>query len=241
MAFRVAFVPGVTPTKWFRVWAERRADVALEPVPIDHADQRRVLDDDLADVVFARLPIDRDGVSAIPLYAEVPVVVVSNDHEFAALGDDETVDVADLEGQRLLEIAPGPTGGADAFELVAAGVGLVQVPKSLARLHGRKDVTARELTGAPETQIVLAWRDDRRSELVDEFIGVVRGRTANSSRMTAEEVEELRRQKPTAKAKAKAAEARAAAAKAQPKGKAKGKGTPQPGRTRPRSSGRGRR
>jgi DNA-binding transcriptional LysR family regulator len=224
MSFRVAFVPGVTPTKWFRIWSERQPDVAIEAVPVDTAEQRSVLDDDRADVVFARLPIDRDGLAAIPLYSELPVVVASTDHAIAALGDDESIDVAELDGERMLDIAPGPTGGPDAFELVAAGVGLLLVPKSVARLHGRKDVTARPVAGVPETEVALAWREDRHSDLVDEFVGVVRGRTANSSRMSAEETEELRRQKPTAKAKAKAAEARAAAAKAQPKGAGKGKG-----------------
>ncbi len=243
MAFRVAFVPGVTPTKWFRIWAERRPEVPIEAVPVEESAQLSVLRDDLADVVFARGPVDGE-LRAIRLYSEVPVVIAPKDHAIAALGDDEAIDVAELADERMLEIAAGPTGGADAVELVAAGVGLLIVPKSVARLHGRRDVESRPVTGVPETEIALVWEAEKHTELVEEFIGVVRGRTANSSRMTAAEVEELRRQKPTAKAKAKAAEARAAAAKAQPKGKGggAGKGKPRPASGRsPRTSGRGRR
>ncbi|MFD6135893.1 LysR substrate-binding domain-containing protein [Isoptericola sp. NPDC060257] len=79
-----------------------------------------------------------------------------------------------------------PATAADAIALVATGVGVTVVPMSLARLHHRKDVTYRVLDGGPGAPVGLAWLvaglpDDVR-ELVEEMIGIVRGRTANSSR-----------------------------------------------------------
>jgi hypothetical protein len=41
---------------------------------------------------------------------------------------------------------------------------------------------ARRLTGAPATEIALAWPSDATDEVIEEFIGIVRGRTAQSSR-----------------------------------------------------------
>nr|WP_308117066.1 hypothetical protein [Streptomyces guryensis] len=44
------------------------------------------------------------------------------------------------------------------------------------------DLTYRPLADAPQSQAALALLEDRTTDLVEEFIGVVRGRTVNSSR-----------------------------------------------------------
>jgi DNA-binding transcriptional LysR family regulator len=75
-----------------------------------------------------------------------------------------------------------PETTADAVATVAAGVGIAVMPMSLARLHHRKDVTYRVLRGGPVSSIALAWDADRTTPLVDTFVGIVRGRTVNSSR-----------------------------------------------------------
>jgi hypothetical protein len=43
-------------------------------------------------------------------------------------------------------------------------------------------VVARPLSGAPDTTISLVWPIVGAHPLCNEFIGIVRGRTANSSR-----------------------------------------------------------
>jgi DNA-binding transcriptional LysR family regulator len=185
-----------------------------------------------ADVVIARLPVRTEGVHAIPLYEELPVVVVPADHEITAVDEIALDELEAMLGERMHAPAATPTGGPDAIALVAAGVGAVLLPKSLARLWARKDVDSRPVTGAPSTTVALVWRTDlpaERAALVEEFVGVVRGRTANTSR-AAGSTEPPVKQKATAKAKARAAEARAAEAKA----KASRKKTVAPGRTRPR-------
>ena len=60
--------------------------------------------------------------------------------------------------------------------------GFVIVPMSLARLHHRKDVAYRPLESGPTSTVALAWPVDRTTALIDTFVGIVRGRTANSSR-----------------------------------------------------------
>ena len=175
--FRVAFVPGVTPDKWVRRWAERMPRLPLELVPVDEEHQTAVLYDDRAEMCFVRLPVDQDALHVIPLYSEVPVVVVPRDH-FVEAADEVTV--SDLADEYLLKDPDITTK--QAIETVAAGVGIVVVPMSVARLYHRKDVVHRPVSDLPETRIGLAWRRDLDDERVETFVGIVRGRTANSSR-----------------------------------------------------------
>lgn len=192
--FRLAYVPGVTPGKWVRTWEERVPVVRLDLVAVAAVDAADALRADKADAGLLRLPIDRTGLSVIPLYTETSVVVVPKDHEAAAVEELSVGDLADyivllpLDDQLGWQASPGqaakerPATTADAIELVAAGVGLLVVPQSLARLHHRRDLTYRTLTDAPQSQIALSWPEARTTERVEDFIGIVRGRTVNSSR-----------------------------------------------------------
>ncbi|MFB7992700.1 LysR family substrate-binding domain-containing protein [Streptomyces sp. NPDC056002] len=193
-SFRLAYVPGVTPTKWVRIWNERLPGVPLTLVPTPAGEASDVLRDRGADAGLVRLPVDRTVLSAIPLYTETTVVVIPKDHVVAAVDEVSLEDLADetvlhpVDDTLVWERLPGepaferPETTADAVELVAAGIGVLVVPQSLARLHHRKDLTYRPVTDAPESQVALSWPEDETTDLVEEFIGIVRGRTVNSSR-----------------------------------------------------------
>ncbi len=192
--FRLAYVPGVTPAKWVNVWTERMPDVPITLLAVPAAEAVGLLRDGAADAAFVRLPVDREGLSVIPLYVEITVVMVPKDHEATAADEVTVADLADDEVFHPLDdtidwaVRPGlpaftrPATTADAVELVAAGSGLLVVPQSLARLHHRRDLTYRPMPDAPQSQIGLAWPTDATTDLVEDFIGVVRGRTVNSSR-----------------------------------------------------------
>jgi len=187
---RVGFVTGATPDKWARVWRDRRRD-GLELVPVSEAEQEPRLRDGTLDMCLVRLPVDRDGLHLIPLYDEAAVVVVPQDH-FATAGTE--VELADLADEQL--VLPHTSGWTpqvpqliwpemserEAIEVVAAGSGVAIVPMSVARLFSRKDVAARPVTDLPPTTVGLAWLVERDDDDTQEFVGVVRGRTANSSR-----------------------------------------------------------
>ncbi|MGI5272636.1 LysR substrate-binding domain-containing protein [Nonomuraea sp. CA-218870] len=192
--FRLAYAPGVTPGKWAGIWAERVPDVPLTLVAAPAAEVVGLLRSGEADAGFVRLPVDREGLSVIPLYVETTVVVVPKDHVVTA-ADEVTLD--DLAGEEVFHplddavewaARPGlpaferPATTEDAIRLVAAGAGLLLVPQSLARLHHRRDLTYRPVPDAPRSQVALAWLADRTTDLVEDFVGIVRGRTANSSR-----------------------------------------------------------
>ncbi|MFI2365914.1 LysR family substrate-binding domain-containing protein [Promicromonospora sp. NPDC019610] len=204
--FRLAYVPGATPGKWASVWHERLPDVRLELVQVEAGAVAAALETGDVDAAIGRLPVDKDVFSAIPLYEETSVVCFSRDHLLAALGDDETVTAGDIAqdpvwvpGDDVLftggRTVPGtvpadPDGNplervrttADVVATVAANVGVAVLPMSLARLHRRKDVTYRPLADGPTAPVGLVWPIERTTDLVEELIGIVRGRTVNSSR-----------------------------------------------------------
>ena len=193
--FRLGYVPGVTPGKWARIWAERRPDVPLELITATTDEAVELIRTGAVDAAVIRLPIDRTGLHTIPLYTETTVAVVPKEHLVTATAEATVADLADeivLRPQDDTLAWPGdrpgrsaafaPATTAEAIELVAAGVGLLIVPQSLARLHHRRDLTYRPLTDAPGSGVGLAWPDTENTELMEEFIGIVRGRTVNSSR-----------------------------------------------------------
>jgi len=187
---RFAYVAGVTPGKWIRRWEERMPEVALHSFMIDDGAQLAVLDDGSADLSFVRLPVEREGLSVIPLYEEQPVVVAPKGHEISVFDE---VALADLAAETFLDIA-GAGGPEQALQVVASGAGLVIVPMPVARHFNVKDTVARKLTGAPGTQIALAWPSDATDEVIEEFIGIVRGRTAASSRQPSAQQEKPKRE-----------------------------------------------
>ncbi|MEU5992789.1 LysR family substrate-binding domain-containing protein [Spirillospora sp. NPDC047418] len=192
--FRLAYVPGVTPAKWAGVWAERVRDVPLRLLQTPAAEVVPLLRNGGVDAAFVRLPVDREALHVIPLYLETTVVVVPKDHAVAAAEEVELADLADedvfepLDEVLTWDERPGqpaftrPESTAGAIGLVASGAGVLLLPQSLARLHHRKDLTYRTVTDAPQSQIGLAWLDAETTDLMEELIGIVRGRTPNSSR-----------------------------------------------------------
>ena len=144
-----------------------------------------------ADLALVRLPVDTDGLHCVRLYEELPMVVAGREHVIAAV---DAVRLGDLADEQLVrphasgwrpvaeQLAWPPMTEREAIETVAAGTGIVIVPMSVARLHQRRDVVHREVTDLPPTTIALVWLRERDDDLTQALVGVVKGRTANSSR-----------------------------------------------------------
>ena len=180
--FRVGFVPGVMPGKWERAWRERMRR-RLELVTVEVADQEAALRDGRVHMCLVRGEVDPEAFHLIPLYREVPVVVVPVEHPVTAYDE---IDVAELSDELdVLREHPEVTTK-QAIETVAAGTGIVVVPMSLARLHQRKDVAFRPVIGVEESPVGLAWLrrpgGDSDDPDIQAFIGIIRGRSPRSSR-----------------------------------------------------------
>ena len=186
-----------------------------------------------------REPASTDGEKyhSIRLYEELPVVILPVDHVLTVLDE---VPVKELAEEFLLQpasdipayeevsrawresagrIVPEGLTDKETIELVAAGVGLYIVPMSIARFYHRKDLTYRPVAGLDLYPVHLVWprapKGEPRSEeleaLLQDFIGIVRGRTATSERGSETRqarAERIAAEKAKEKAKARAANAR---------------------------------
>lgn len=186
-----------------------------------------------------REPASTDGEKyhSIRLYEELPVVILPVDHVLTVLDE---VPVEELAEEFLLQpasdipayeevsrawresagrIVPEGLTDKETIELVAAGVGLYIVPMSIARFYHRKDLTYRPVADLDLYPVHLVWprapKGEPRSEeleaLLQDFIGIVRGRTATSDRGSETRqarAERIAAEKAKEKAKARAANAR---------------------------------
>lgn len=225
LCLTVGYVPGVTPAKWARTWAEREPETRLQLCAVAAGDAVAAVRAGTVDVALLRLPADTSGLAVIPLYEETTVAVVPTDHILTAV---DTITAADLDGEPMLlplddvlgwagtagiPVDPRPETTQDAIELVAAGIGVLIVPQSLARLYHRRDLTYRPITDAPACPVALAFLDGPQPALVEEFIGIVRGRKPSSSRGQAQPVpKRTAREKTLAKQAARAAAGKVARA-----------------------------
>ncbi|MGO1538810.1 MAG: LysR substrate-binding domain-containing protein [Leucobacter sp.] len=142
------------------------------------------------------------------LYRETIALVVAVDHELAETSTGRRApaikfDVADIELVHLLDHPehasewPKPEPWADpahapstvgaALELVSSGLGAILLPLPLARhLTDKRRHAILVLTGdeLPQSTVWASWSADRDDDDVQQLAGVLRGRTARSSRAT---------------------------------------------------------
>lgn len=194
-ALRIGFVPGVTPGKWLGRWRERNPAQPIEATEYDDGALASALRSGSVDIAFVRLPVDRDALSVIPLYEELAVAVVSKENELSLLDE---IPLSELTSENVLDVQE--CGGARmSIEIVASGSGIVVLPMSVARHYNRRDVVAPLVPDAPPTTIAVAWVADNTTDEIEEFIGIVRGRTARSSRQPSAQKEASKEPKKKAK------------------------------------------
>lgn len=207
----VGFVPGVMPGKWFDRWDERFArNTPLTRLPLESGGGLEGLAAGHAHMVLARPDdepdlLDRERFHAVSLYEEQMVVVLPMDHVLTLFDE---VPVEELSAEFMLQPPesvpewasvsqearaanprklPQMRDTADAVELVAAGLGLLIAPMSIARYHHRKDLTYRPVEAVATRSVALVWprdpaRDEADEAILQEFVGVARGRKSSSSR-----------------------------------------------------------
>ena len=177
--FRVSMVPGIMPGKWLRTWQQRHPATPLDLVSVDDTAQLTGVREGTAQMAFVRDVEEHEGLHLIPLYDELSVVVLPQDHPWAEATE---LTSADLDEEHVVDLSGLTTR--QAVEVVASGTGVVFLPMSVARLHHRKDVVAVPVTDLPQHPVGLVWPRGAEAEdaRIEDFIGIVRGRTARSSR-----------------------------------------------------------
>lgn len=142
--------------------------------------------------------LDPDAIHLVRLYHENPVVLVSKDHLLAAwthedgdvganeLADETFWDPTEYAGRPVADPLESPdqvgAGERMAIQLAATGSGYTLLPASVARMFGQKDVIVQPTNIHPGWDVGLAWRKAADSDLIQDFIGVTKGRRPTSHR-----------------------------------------------------------
>jgi DNA-binding transcriptional LysR family regulator len=158
-------------------------------------DQVDVLHDGRVDVAFVHLPIDDRGLELMPVRSEPRLAALPAAHPAAGrreIGIDDLADDpviiqrgASEAWQAFHNVDPRPDGSSprrgpevdnieEKLELVAAGAAVSFVPASSAAAYVKPGVVYVPVSDIPPIEICLAWKADRRSELVDTFVRAVR-------------------------------------------------------------------
>lgn len=205
-ALEIVYAPGVMPGKWLQRFTDTHPESELDARPLPEGeDPLEAVAAGRARFAFVRYPEGQspasDTVHLIELYTERAVLCFPKDHEAEYFEENQVIPAEQAAAWPRLDPAdfpPSAGGAAMMLEVVASGAGSVALlPQPVARLHDRKDTFWRIVEGEPTTSVGLAWArlvpavadEDQPAAvaaladpLVEEFIGVVRGRRAGSSR-----------------------------------------------------------
>lgn len=183
-SFTVAFMPGLIVTGAVRALTAAHPHLTVEVLRTSWADQVEVLHDGRADVSCVRLPVDQRGLKMTALFDEPRVAVLPAGHRLAGKSE---VHLTDLGGETLLQPhgavpewqaltgdsaptdAPAALAVEEKLEHVAAGRGIVVLPRSTAGFYQRPDVTTVAVADIGPSRVALAWDATRRSRLISEF------------------------------------------------------------------------
>jgi DNA-binding transcriptional LysR family regulator len=186
--FTVGFMPGLLVTTPVRALSAAHPDLTCDVIRTSWDDQVEVVHDGRVDVSFVRLPIDQTGLKLISLFSEPRFAALPADHRLAGK---QKISITDLADEHLLqdpdavpewrEIAPEMRSGnnrwpvpvfrtvEEKLEHVAAGHGMVILPRSTATFYRRPDVICIPVEDISPNQVSLAWDASRRNRLLYEF------------------------------------------------------------------------
>lgn len=204
----MGFVRGVAPSKWADRWNRSVREQPLEIVPVGLnkvREARANLDLLLERVGPGGTPPESDASNrtrhAMRLYEETVSLVLPSDHELSELNE------ISLEELTLIPLIDHPDHFAEwppaqawkdptwmpqhakaTLQLVATGLGGALMAQPLARhISDKRDHVVIPVTHngeplLPGTEIWATWNIDRDANDIQRLVGVLRGRTARSSR-----------------------------------------------------------
>ena len=230
---RISFVTGTEPGKWFRRFSAHTAHGELHTRGVD--DPVAELLAGAADVALVRSALegldarlDPDSCHVVRLYREAPGIAVPKGSVYAEVGEKvRAADVADehvnyrAESAADLDIVELRT----ALSVVGANVGVAYGPWPLLKVLSKKQVVALPYVGddAVATEVSLVWRKADDGPAIQDFVGVAKGRTSNSSRQEKPKANRSAREKTLAKQKRRAERATGAKSKGSRKSLSKSK------------------
>jgi len=172
-SLRISALLSISTDKWEQRWRQQHRHISLNiRRDSDDRDQRSVviadLESDALDIGLIRIygdesldTISQTPLHAVTLYEESMALLLSAEHPLA---EEPSIDGSLLE----------------ALELTAT-----LLPGPVARDALQKDLVTVPVTGLKPSRIVCVWKPSRDSEAIQDFVGILRGRTGHSSRSNA--------------------------------------------------------
>lgn len=182
MSLTIAYVHGTAPDKWFRRFVEQTQHSIEKTFGCD--DPIEPLLEGEADVALVRLPHPGVGEAhhVVRLYEEQPGIGLPKEHELTLLQEISADDIAEETCLYRAETCVDVAQVRDAIQVVAANVGVVLAPQPLLRSINNKAVEHRPYISGEPTTIAVVWNKDADCEEIQDFVGITRGRKAQSSR-----------------------------------------------------------
>jgi DNA-binding transcriptional LysR family regulator len=171
----IGFRSGIVATPAVRALVAEHPDVGVDVQRLEWDEQEDAILGGRVDVAYVRRPIAPRGLTLVPLYTEPRLVALPADHPLAA---SEALSEADLAGEthlRYLQPVKGSVplrGVEEKLEHVAAGNGVILLPRSATRFYTRPDIVYVPVPDAEPDEVLLAY--ERRSPLVSAFVDAAR-------------------------------------------------------------------
>jgi DNA-binding transcriptional LysR family regulator len=173
----VGFRSGIVPTPAVRAFTAAHPDVTVDVQRLEWDEQEDAILGGRVDVAYVRRPIGSRGLSLTALYAEPRLVALPAGHPLAGA---ETLSTADLEDEphlRYLQAVAGSPplrGVEEKLEHVAAGNGIILLPRSATEYYTRPDIVYVPVPDADPDEVLLAYERARRAPLIGAFAEAAR-------------------------------------------------------------------
>jgi DNA-binding transcriptional LysR family regulator len=172
----VGFRAGITVTTAVRLFNAQHPDITVDVRRLEWDEQEQAILGGRVDVAYVRRPISARGLELTPLYTEPRLAALPAGHTLA--GEVELTAAA-IAKERHLHFFETVRDGAqnillrsieEKLEFVAAGHGIIVLPRSATLHYTRPDIVYVPLVDAEPDEVLLAYESSRRSKLLTAFI-----------------------------------------------------------------------
>jgi DNA-binding transcriptional LysR family regulator len=176
----VGFRAGITVTTAVRLFNAQHPDINVDVRRLEWDEQEQAILGGRVDVAYVRRPISARGLGLTPLYTEPRLAALPAGH---ALAGEVELTVAAIAEERHLHFFETVRDGEqnillrsieEKLEFVAAGHGIIVLPRSATLHYTRPDIVYIPLVDAEPDEVLLACESSRRSKLLSAFTEAAR-------------------------------------------------------------------
>jgi DNA-binding transcriptional LysR family regulator len=183
----IGVMPGLLATAAVRAFEAADPSRRAEVIQVGWSDQVNAVRQGRADVVYAREPLDHNGLGTLPLLEEPRDVALQASDSLAARASLRLVDLADRRllqdpamvpewyeiatpAQRRVCVGAAAQTVEEKLEMVAAAQGFVILPRSTTAFYRRPDVAVIPIVDIAPSRVILIWDAAASVEARGDFL-----------------------------------------------------------------------